>query len=372
MAAGGRRRSGLIFILLAFILIFLLAAVAFFLRGQLLGQAKPQQGQEVAAATSAPVVDMVDIIVLSQPVSRGTIITKDVVTAVAYPRSSLVQGLFFTDSAQVVNKQARYDLEQGIPLTPSLVMDIANGSFASTRIPHGMVAIAIPITRLTSNGYSLLPGDHVNILASIQLVDIDSQFQSRLPNLTASIISPGTSGDSGQTTSTITVSPSTGGLQGRAELDTTLNQAIYVLPSEDQRPRLVSQTLIQDATVLWVGDFPENGVIYDGASAPTATPVAKNNEQATKTTTTSRTIPDIISLIVSPQDAVTLNYLMLSGAKLNLVLRSNGDDQRISTESVTLQFILDQYNFPNPAKLPYGIEPAVRDLQYPTLGNGTP
>jgi pilus assembly protein CpaB len=38
-------------------------------------------------------------------------------------------------------------------------------------------------------------------------------------------------------------------------------------------------------------------------------------------------------------------------------MRSAGDAQRFSTEPVTLQFILDQYNIPNPAKLPYGLEP---------------
>jgi pilus assembly protein CpaB len=52
-----------------------------------------------------------------------------------------------------------------------------------------------------------------------------------------------------------------------------------------------------------------------------------------------------------------LNYLILVGGRLNLVMRSAGDDQRVSTEAVTLQFVLDQYNIPNPAKLPYGLEP---------------
>jgi hypothetical protein len=56
---------------------------------------------------------------------------------------------------------------------------------------------------------------------------------------------------------------------------------------------------------------------------------------------------------------VTLNYLIIAGGKLNLVMRAAGDDQRIATEAVTLQFVLDQYNIPNPAKLPYGLEPRI-------------
>jgi hypothetical protein len=83
-----------------------------------------------------------------------------------------------------------------------------------------------------------------------------------------------------------------------------------------------------------------------------------------------------VTLIVSPQDAVTLNYLILAGGKLNLVMRSAGDSLRSTTEPVTLQFILDQYNIPNPAKLPYGLEPRMDVIPnsvepFPTTGSTT-
>ena len=66
--------------------------------------------------------------------------------------------------------------------------------------------------------------------------------------------------------------------------------------------------------------------------------------------------PNQITLVVTPQDAVTLNYIMLNlkGASLNLVLRSAGDTKSMSAEAVTLQFLMDQYNIPFPSKLPYG------------------
>jgi pilus assembly protein CpaB len=87
-------------------------------------------------------------------------------------------------------------------------------------------------------------------------------------------------------------------------------------------------------------------------------------------------IPKYITLIVSPQDAVTLNYLMYSGAgggaALTLALRSAGDDTRIQTEAVTLQFLLDQYRIPVPVKLPYGMEPKTDRLVEPTpVGSDT-
>lgn len=45
--------------------------------------------------------------------------------------------------------------------------------------------------------------------------------------------------------------------------------------------------------------------------------------------------------------------------KISPAMRSAGDADRIPTDAVTLQFILDQYNIPFPAKLPYGQEPRI-------------
>jgi pilus assembly protein CpaB len=79
--------------------------------------------------------------------------------------------------------------------------------------------------------------------------------------------------------------------------------------------------------------------------------------------------PDVITLIASPQDAVTLNYLIYGGAQLTLVLRNPRDAETPQTEAVTLSYILDQYNVPIPVKLPYGLQPAVTALVPPALPN---
>jgi pilus assembly protein CpaB len=77
----------------------------------------------------------------------------------------------------------------------------------------------------------------------------------------------------------------------------------------------------------------------------------------------------VITLIVTPQDAITLNYLVYSGAQLTMALRSAQDDTRVQTESVTLQFLLEQYNISVPAKLPNSMEPPITNLQPPVLRN---
>jgi len=356
MAAAARRRNGRIFILLALVLIVLLAAVVFLFRDQIL----PQPPQVVEApAEPAPVVELVDIIVLAQPVARDTVLREEMLASVPYPQSEMIAGMFFTDKNAVIDKHTRYDLAQGTPLTPALLSDKALGSEAALQIPRGMVAVSIPINRNTSVAYGVRPGDHVNIIGSILLTDLDANFQTRLPNLTAQVIAPGPGGPETETTVTMRIVPQAG-VQGRAELDTTLNSAVYVLPGEPlQRPRLVSHTLMQNVVVLWVGKFPLDGNLSP-APTPIPTPVPEGEQQVVEETQPED--PSIITLIVTPQDAVTLNYLMLSKAYISLALRNMNDLDQYPTQAVTLQFLLDQYGIPNPAKLPYGMEPRLDEL----------
>jgi len=378
--APGTKRSGGIFFLLALVVILLLVAVVIavkFLPGLIPGFAP-----KLAAATPAPTVVApmtIKVIILAQPVNRGGVVTQEMITLADIPQTSFTQGLFFTDPKDVINKKARLDLLPGTPLTPALLVDNRSGSVPSFDIPAGMVAISIPITRLTSVAYALEPGDHVNVMASFLLVDVDQNFQSKLPNKTGSVILPGPTGGAANqnngaatgTTAVITVS-GPGSDQGRTEVDATLNQPVYLLPSEPQRARLISQTLIQNAIVLWVGTFTEGAYAKaTGGQQVQPTPTAVPQGQQAPAPAAPAAPPDIITLVVTPQDAITLNHIMLTGpsAKINLALRSAGDTSQIQTDAVTLQFIMDQYKIPVPAKLPYGTEPRFPDtgLAYPTL-----
>jgi hypothetical protein len=227
------------------------------------------------------------------------------------------------------------------------------GSIAALSIPKGMVAIPVQVDRQTSVAYSLRPGDHVSVIGSFVVVDVDTEFQSLLPNGVGGVISTGSAGEGQPAFLTVQVFPSgEGTVVGRTELDPLLNELIYVMPSEQQRPRLVTQILMQDATVLRYGEFsyedlrPEEPVPAEGEQAPDETPVAPPEQKP----------PDIVTLIVTPQEAVALEHLMKSGADITLVLRSSGDTDPINTEAVTFQYMLETYNIPIPAKLPYSLE----------------
>jgi Flp pilus assembly protein CpaB len=350
MAQGSRGR-GRILIYLALIIILALVLVYWVIvRG----------GNSITKTTTGPLAtatqftEMVDIVISQQAISQGTTITADVLATIKYPKREIVEGkLFYTKIDDVVGKVAKIDLDAGVPITHSLVVDVGEGSFKAVKIPKGMVAVTIPVKDRISY-VSFLPqaGDHVSVIVSLLYVDLDTNYQTRLPNFTASVTAPG---PAGLTASIVSIGEASA--QGRAELDPTLNQPLYVVPSEKSRPRMVSQILLPDARILQVGDFAKPAPVQTGPTptpAPGAVPVV-----------TPSTQPDVITLIVTPQDAVTLNYLIYSGAQLSLVLRGAGDDQRVQTEAVTMQYLMDQYNIPLPTKLPYGFEPRVDVLKLP-------
>jgi len=247
------------------------------------------------------------------------------------------------------------------------------GSLAALSIPRGMVAISIPINRLSSVSYAPRAGDHVNIITTMMFVDLDTDFQTSLPNKNIGVTPP-SAGSETEVPNLVAVTGGGGNLIGRPSVDPVLGQTFYEVPAEDkQRPRMVSQNLLQDIVVLQVGNFPL-AEEEEAAQAQAEAPVTQESETGQTAEQTPKEIlpPDLITLIVTPQDAITLNYLLYGGAQLTLVLRSAEDDTRVQTEAVTLQFLLEQYNIPIPVKLPNGLEPRVDSLTAPVLQNDVP
>jgi pilus assembly protein CpaB len=215
----------------------------------------------------------------------------------------------------------------------------------------------------------------VNVIVSMLLAELDPDFQSRLPNTAGIAIAPGVQPPEGPDYLTVRIEGGgeAGTLVGKAEVVPGLGQTIYSLPSEQQRSRLVSQYLLQDVMVLKMGDFP-----YEGLPEPTPTPAAGEQPPAEEGAAEQAVVeppppPEVVTLIVTPQDAITLNYLLYYqrylGAQMTLALRSAEDNTRVQTEAVTLQYLLETYNIPVPAKLPYGIEPRVDTVELPGATN---
>jgi pilus assembly protein CpaB len=373
-------RRGRIFFLLALIIVIAIALIYLVYSKGLLF-AKPTSEANAPVATSTPIPTS-KVVVVTQRVQRGETISADKLDLVDY-QADLVLPIMYTDVNQVAGKMARYTMDPYTVVTSALITDSPDteqGSDDALFISPGMVAVSIPITRLSSVSYAPQRGDHVNVIVTMLFVDLDPTWQTELPNWTGNVIAPGsavgdTSGLIPSTSATSLFAQSLRGVaeQGRTETDPEAQQDFYLLPSEKQRPRLVSQTLIQNVIVLQMGNFktPAERAAAEATPLPaTATPEpGAEQQQAAPTPTPVPAPPDLITLIVSPQDAVTLNYLIYGGAELTLALRNPRDADTPGTEAVTLSYLLDQYNIPIPVKLPYGLQPAVTELVAPGLRN---
>ena len=362
-------KRGRIFIYLALIIIIAVGGGTAYVLTHRAAANKPSG----TGAQATPQIAYVDIITAGQNIPPGSAISDSMLSSMQIPASSLKQGEF-TNKADVINMYAKYTLSQGIPIIDAMISATPGnvnipGSTWAPYIPQGLTAVSIPITRLSSAAYGIRDGDYVNIVVTMLLVDIDPTLQSILPDLSATVNTPGVTSTGVQSLTLQIASGGDAAKVGYTVTDSTLNQPLYLVPSEGQRPRMVTQTILQKVQVLHMGSFPLPGEAanaqFSSETAATATPAPGQ-----QTTAVVITNPDVVTLMVTPQDANTLVYLIYSGAKINLTLRNpNDQDKIVQTDAVTLEYLLTQYDIPVPAKLPYSSQPRLDTLTDPKLPN---
>jgi len=300
----------------------------------------------------------------SQNIPQGTTITQEMLGKFSIPKGNVAEVMFTEgEEANLVGQTARFTLDQGTLITSSMVgaaVGELSGPSWAVQVPSGMVAVAIPTNRLATAAYGVNDGAHVNVNACMTFVDVDPAYQSALPNYVSAMRDVFFPPD-GADRPYISIEPLTGEFssrQGRVELDPTFQKPIYTVPSENQRPRLVCQMILQDVIVMNLGNFQLQAPV---AVDPNVTPVAGQVQQETS--------PDIITLMVTPQDSIALNYFVYSGAVVSMTLRNPNDNSRIEAQSATLTSLLTQYNISLPSKLPYALQPRLDNLAPPLLPN---
>lgn len=302
-----------------------------------------------------------EVFYAAQNIPQGTEITLEMLGKFSIPPENVAE-VMFTASEQdaLVGQTARFSLEQGTLITSSMVgsgpVEVAGPPWA-VQIPSGMVASTIPTNRLALVGYGVGDGAHVNVNACMLFVDVDPAFQTVLPNYTSVLTGTGFQEGSLPVLSVQALTTELASRQGRVELDPTLQQPFYAIPSEAQRPRLVCQMILQDVVVMKLGNFSAQAPSPD----PNVTPSPAQAQQ--------QAAPDIVTLMVNPQDSISLNYFVYSGAMLSMTLRNPNDTSRFAAESATLTSLLTQYNISLPSKLPYAAQPRIDVLTPPLLPN---
>ncbi|MGB9775494.1 MAG: Flp pilus assembly protein CpaB [Anaerolineae bacterium] len=303
-------------------------------------------GGEEAPPTEVPQV--MKILVAANNLTRGMTISPDLVLAQDWPIQYLPP-VYYTDPAQVIGYFVRVDIPQGMPLMPGMLAPSAEalgaiGSPAALQVPEGKRAVAIPIDLLGAVAWAIQPGDHVDVLASWMIRDLDTDFQSILPNQWAALQC-----GEGQLCQ---------GTYGRVELLPT-GQAIMVYPAEQgTQARYIAQLTIQNAEVLGVGTYQTP--VQMAAPQPTPAPgevgqPAPGAAPAEPTPTPALVTTQAVILIVDPQEALVLKALVELKADITLALRRPGDSARVSTDTVSQDYIIVRYNFVVPPKLPYAV-----------------
>jgi Flp pilus assembly protein CpaB len=180
-------------------------------------------------------------------------------------------------------------------------------------VEPGYVAIAFPISELSSVSYGAMPGDYVDVLVTFAFIDVDTDSQSRMP---------------------ICPEPCPTGAAEATSAEIV------------QLPRLATQLTLQKIQVLGVGRWayqpppPEEG---QQTGADTAAGAAMEP-------------PQFITLMLTPQDALVLKWARESNAAIELAVRQRDDTQDFATQQVTLDYLLARFSMSLPAKREYTIQ----------------
>jgi Flp pilus assembly protein CpaB len=330
-----------------------------------------------------------DIVVAKQDIPRGALITEDYLAIRPWPVDALPADSWnyyrASQFEEVVGLIARTTIYRNMPILGlDVVEDFAGlaptGSDAAaiiTSLPEGTVAVAVPLdpSGIGQVAYGISDGDAVDVILSFLFVDVDPTFQTRLPN----------------NISVITMIAETGELtigaprQGRPEPSAIAQiggtGAVLVGPSEpSQRPRLVTARTVTNAYVVHVGYFPEGGrfIGLTPTPLPEATGVAptpgsdqpqqQQQQQAAPAPTATLFTPLIITLAVSPQDALVLTWAVDAQIPITLVLRQAGDDSFSDPDPVTLDYMITHYRATPPNALEVALEPPITSVRRFDIG----
>jgi Flp pilus assembly protein CpaB len=333
---------------------------------------------DAGAPESPRVANLVEIVVAIQDLPRGMVIPADGVAPQLWPQESLPEGYFLGEEIdQVVGRIARTDIFRGTPVLSRHVVDnlyeiARSGSDAAAlmnALPNDQsyVAVSVPLdpSGVGQVAYGIRDGDFVDVALSFLFVDVDPTFQTRMPN-NVSLITRLETGE-------LSIGAPR---QGRQEASTLSPEGVLLGPGEgSQRPRLVTQRTVTNAWVLHVGYFPEDGNIIGSTPTPavvvTSPPPGEGGQQQQATTpqaTATPFTPLIITLAVSPQDALVLAWAVDAQIPITLFLRTAGDDRVTNTEPVTLDYMISTYNAEPPNALEFALEPPITSVRRFDIG----
>jgi hypothetical protein len=245
------------------------------------------------------------------------------------------------------------DIPMGAPILSSMLSEAAVAAF-----PEGRIGYGIPMDVQGGVGWHIKEGDHVDVLAAVKLVNVDPEFQTRSPNMFQTLPEP-----TDENMAALSIS----GVYGRFE---TLpnGMAAIILPNGDPFAQVAVQMTVQDAIVWRIGaqysESVEEEMVTaaatpepaEGAAGLLSSPQQAQPAAVSASLGTQRGDVELVTLLVTPQDALILKYLYEIGADLDLALRAPNDGTYWITGVVWSRYILDRYQIPQtPSDLPVAL-----------------
>jgi Flp pilus assembly protein CpaB len=295
------RRGGTILTIVGILLAVTTAVIAYV---ALTGRSAPQP----QAATPTP-ERMVAAVIALQDIPAYTDIPADAVGTQEIAQSKLSNHLLAPEA--VVGRRAARTILRGSFIMSDWVVDpttvVVEGKNASLNITPdraggARVAMAFETTELGGVAGAIQNGDFVDILISYNLLD----------------------------------------MQELETLETGAEETEVCLPECPTRADvLVAQLLIQDVEVYRVGAWllPTPTPTPEG-EAPVETPEPVLQPEPVRS--------NILTLLLSQQDALVLKFARESGASIDLVLRGVEDHETVRTETVSLRYVMTRFEITMP------------------------
>jgi Flp pilus assembly protein CpaB len=300
----------------------------------------PQPGPVEAQPTGVPTEK---VWIALQPIKRGGEFMEGTLGLRDWPTSNVPPDVI-GDAAETIGRVASTDVVQGMPILRGMLAEKGASGQAALQVPPGRVAVAFPINEQSSVGYAIQAGDYVDVLIIASFIDLDPDFQTKLPNYIR-FFTTSADRETGQVTFSLLEQSDEGRFERPPGLPPEVAGAI-VYPHEAQRPRRVAQLTVPAAKVLRIGPWIEK---------PAPAPAAGTEGEAQAPAPPP--LPTIITVAVDPQDALVLLWARKSEMYMELALRaSNEENARYQPEAVTLQYMLTRFQISVPPKLEYGFE----------------
>lgn len=252
-----------------------------------------------------PPVETAQVVVALAPIAERSEVPVEAVGTKELPLDAVPPNAL-RDPSEVLGKFTLVQIFPGQVILSDMVVDKSEvqktGAFASFAIPAGKVAIALPITDQSDVARAIQAGDFVDVLVTIRYQVVEERLSPE-------------------------------GVVTQTEL------------GESQ----VVQLTLQDVEVLKMGLW---GVTQAAQEQQGQQQLGEEQQQAPARG------PEFITLMVSQQDALVLKYVRDDPAFIvDFALRGVGDHNLVTTDSVTLDYLLTRFNIVQPTALPRIVAP---------------